>query len=90
MISPPNTGGHRRIRDLLLSKIHGSYTNRWISGPLSHKQIEVGETLNEKIKMEEVGEVRRQGAAILYLTGLFYIPLNAPRYIRAKPFSPRA
>jgi hypothetical protein len=35
-------------------------------------------------------EVRRQGAVILYLTGLFYIPLNAPGYIRAKPISPRA
>jgi hypothetical protein len=23
-------------------------------------------------------EARRQGAAILYLTGLFYIPLNVP------------
>jgi hypothetical protein len=35
-------------------------------------------------------EVRRQGASILYITGLFYIPLNAPEYIRAKPISPRA
>jgi hypothetical protein len=35
-------------------------------------------------------EVRRQGAAILYLTGLFYISLNTPGYIRAKPISPRA
>jgi hypothetical protein len=34
-------------------------------------------------------EVRRQGAAILYLIGLFYIPLNASGYIRAKPISPR-
>jgi hypothetical protein len=35
-------------------------------------------------------EVRRHGAVILYLTGLFYIPLNAPGYIRAKPISLRA
>jgi hypothetical protein len=43
------------------------------------------------MKQNEVGgEVRRQGAAILYLIGLFYIPLKAPRYIRAKPISPRA
>jgi hypothetical protein len=37
--------------------------------------------------MEVVGEVRRQGAAILYLTGLFFIPLNTPGYIRAKPIN---
>jgi hypothetical protein len=37
----------RRIRDLLPSKIHGSYTNQWIS--LSHKHLEE-ETLKEKIK----------------------------------------
>jgi hypothetical protein len=42
----------------------------------------------EKIKMGR--EVRRQGVAILYLTGLFYIPLNTSGYIRAKPISPRA
>jgi hypothetical protein len=41
---------------------------------------------NERMRRE----VRRQGAAILYLTGLFYIPLNAPGYIRAKPINPRA
>jgi hypothetical protein len=35
-------------------------------------------------------EVRRPGAAILYLIGLFYIPLNTLGYIRAKPISPRA
>jgi hypothetical protein len=35
-------------------------------------------------------EMRRQGAVILYLTGLFYILLNAPGYIRAKPINPRA
>jgi hypothetical protein len=36
LLHPPNTEGHRRIRDLLPSKIHSSYTNRWISGPISH------------------------------------------------------
>jgi hypothetical protein len=40
--------------------------------------------------MRNEREVRRQGADILYLIGLFYIPLNAPRYIRDKLISPRA
>jgi hypothetical protein len=40
----------RRIRDLLPKRVLGSYTNSWISGPLSHKQLEVGKTLNEKMK----------------------------------------
>jgi hypothetical protein len=56
---------------------------------LSHETLE-DLTLGGRGKNESGREVRRQGAAILYLTGLFYIPLNAPRYIRAKPISPRA
>jgi hypothetical protein len=40
--------------------------------------------------MRNEREVRSKGAAILYITGLFYISLNAPGYIRAKPRSPRA
>jgi hypothetical protein len=40
--------------------------------------------------MKNEREVRRQEAAILYLTELFYISLNAPGYITAKPISPRA
>jgi hypothetical protein len=28
----------------------GSYTNSWISGPLSLKQLEIGKILNEKKK----------------------------------------
>jgi hypothetical protein len=39
-----------------------------------------------------IGRERRggKGAVILYITGLFYILLNAPGYIRAKPISLRA
>jgi hypothetical protein len=76
-LHPPNTGGHRRIQDLLPLKIHGSYTNRWISGPLSHKHLTGGETLKEKMKMEEV---REMGAPSSYLTGLSHNPSFAPGY----------
>jgi hypothetical protein len=54
LIQTPNSGGHMVLRATIPSKIHGSYTNRWISEPLSHKHLRGGETLKEKMKMEEV------------------------------------
>jgi hypothetical protein len=50
LIQTPNTGGHEVVWATIPSKIHDSYTNRWISGPLSHKHLRGGETLKEKIK----------------------------------------
>jgi hypothetical protein len=50
LIQTPNTGGHEVVKATIPSKIHGSYTNRWISGPLSHKHLRGGETLKEKMK----------------------------------------
>jgi hypothetical protein len=76
LISPPNTRGHRRIRVLLPSKIYGSYTNQWNSGPLSHKHLEE-ETLKEKMKIEEV---REMGAPASYLIGLLHNSSFVPGY----------
>jgi hypothetical protein len=42
LIQTLNIGGHEVVRATIPSKIHGSYTNRWISGPLSHKHLEEG------------------------------------------------
>jgi hypothetical protein len=53
-----------RIRDLLPKRVLGSYTNSWISGPLYHKQLEVGKTLNEK-KINGGGEADG-GSLILF------------------------
>jgi hypothetical protein len=49
LIQIPNTGGHEVVRATIPSKIHGSYTNRLISGPLSQAP-RGGETLKEKMK----------------------------------------
>jgi hypothetical protein len=77
----------RRIRDLLPKRVLSSYTNSWISGPLSHKQLEVGKTLDEKMQMEEVREMEAPSS---YLIGLLHIPNFASRYKWAKLFSLRA
>jgi hypothetical protein len=42
LIQIPNTGRHEVVRATIPTKIRGSYTNRWISGPLSHKHLEEG------------------------------------------------
>jgi hypothetical protein len=76
LIQTLNTGGHEVARATIPSKIHGSYTNRWISGHLT--QAPRGEkTLKEKIKIEEV---REMGAPSSYLTGLLHNPSFAPVY----------
>jgi hypothetical protein len=49
LIQTPNTGGHKVVRATIPSKIHGSYTNWWISGPLTQAP-RGGETLKEKNK----------------------------------------
>jgi hypothetical protein len=53
LIQTLNTGGHEVVRATIPSKIHGSYTNRWISGPPSHKHLREGETLKDKMKNRE-------------------------------------
>jgi hypothetical protein len=82
--------GHLEVKaSIPNSKDSVLHNHELCCGPLSAART-LGEEKLEKDKMKNGREVRRQGAAILYLTGLFYIPLNAPGYIRAKPISPTA
>jgi hypothetical protein len=79
--------GHREVK-ASLPTAKSQITQPRISVVDLSQEVE-NETLGRRGEWRSGREVRRQGAAILYLTGLFYIPLNAPGYIRAKLWHPK-